>query len=199
MSIRTLLGFGFAGWCALSCSADEPDVLLVVQSAQEQPGLAGHGIIVVVQATGGRWLEVAVQGGTLTDGATARCLPAPLAGPLSARLTNFLVFPAQEGEAVVTVRLLPDGQELVEADASAAVGALARPCGIDARPLREVIKPVQRLNAVPPVPPGTAGAGGDSSLAGGGGAAGTAELGGTSSGGQAGAPEAPSAAGTGVQ
>ncbi|MEI9939285.1 MAG: hypothetical protein WDO69_18850 [Pseudomonadota bacterium] len=195
---KTLIGFWLVAWFALSCSSDEPDVLLVVQSAQEQPSLAGNGIIVVVQSTGGRWLEVAVQGATLGDGRTARCLPAPVGGQLSERLTNFVVYPAQ-GEAVVMVRLLPDGPTDADADATPVVADPARPCGIDTDPLREVIKPVQRLSAAPPTSPSTAGTGGDLAVGGGGGTAGTGESGGTSFAGQAGAAETPSASGAGVQ
>ncbi len=207
------IGFALAFVSVLqACKGDgpTPDVLLVVETAQQQPGRDDLGIIVLIQSLGGKWLEVEVEGGTLEGGKAGGCFLAPQSKPISQSLTTLLVFPTQV-EAVLTVRLLPDGPSVngsgvppEEAATDAAVNATSTdagsgftvesnrgPCGIASAPLREVTKPVSRASAVAPATAtggasgvgGTASTGGVSSASGGSG--GTSDSGVESTGGTA--------------
>jgi len=171
------LRFTLAGLVVLACSNEEQpdDVLLVVQAAHEQPSRDDLGIIVKIQSMGGHWLELSVNGGHLGGPA---CLPTPGGDALVNKVTSTIIFPIQT-EAVITVRLLPngpkaspaiDGLEMAGAGGSAPVepGEVG-PCGIAAEALRTAIVPVQRVNAaVPPAGPGGSGGGGGSGGTGGG-------------------------------
>lgn len=191
-SLKAAIAIALTSIHFTACKGDEstPLVLLVVETAQQQPATDGLGIIVLVQASGGKWLEVETRGATLPDGRTKACLLAPQATPLSQSLTTLLLLPKQD-EAVITVRLLPDGPQasqqetnpatVVNGDPSQAgpvtsagtstVAASAirpGPCGIDSPPLREVTKPVSRKPVQPPLSStgGTSGTGGSIAIAG---------------------------------
>ena len=184
------IGFTLAFVSVLqACKGDgpTPDVLLVVETAQQQPGRDDLGIIVLIQSLGGKWLEVEVEGGMLEGGKTGGCFLAPQGKPISQSLTTLLVFPTQV-EAVLTVRLLPDGPSVngsgvppEEAATDAAVTATdagsgftvesnqpRSPCGIVSAPLREVTKPISRASAVAPptAAGGSSGVGGTASTGG---------------------------------
>jgi hypothetical protein len=161
-------------------SATPASPLLVVQAAQEQPTRDDLGVIVVIQSRGGAWLEVEVAGGSLAGGKTARCLRAPTAESLRENRLDVIVYP-QQVEAVVTVRLLPDAKPVAEGGAGGS-GAPGDdelgPCRMDARPLRQVIKPLQRVNVVPATP-----SGGSAGMSGSGGSGGAPEAGASGTGG----------------
>jgi hypothetical protein len=187
------------------CDDEEPSqTVLVVQAAQEQPSGDERGIIVVVQSLGGAWLEFEVSGGTLKGGKHTQCLPAPNSGSLRANTLDLLVYPEQV-EAVVDVRLLPNVPRVVVGEAGAAGEAPSNgdelgACGIDARPLKQVIRPVQRVNAIAPQGgtgggAGTSGAGAGGAGSGAGGTAGTSGGGGDA--GRAGSAGSAGAGGTG--
>jgi hypothetical protein len=191
----TLLGALGPG-CSDDDASDGP--LLVVQAASEQPGSDELGVMVAIQSRGGRWLEVEVSGGTLLGGGTDTCVRAPTAGSLRENVVNVLVFPARV-EAVVTVRLLPDGERIAQEGAGAGQAGIAAdrpeagPCRIDAAWLKQVIKPVQRVAPVPPAT-GNAGGSGTGATASSGGAAGSP----STSGGAAGSGEADAGGSSGV-
>jgi hypothetical protein len=184
-----VIGLVLLGAFGPGCSDDEDanQPILVVQAASEQPGADALGVIVAIQSRGGAWLEVQVSGGTLANGAQGTCLRAPSAASLRENVVNVLVFPARI-EAVVTVSLLPDGPRVAELEAGTGVAgtlqdqAEAGPCGLDVVPLKQVIRPVQRVSPLPPTSggaPGTAGVGGNAAAgmgatAGGGNSAGIA-------------------------
>lgn len=196
MKMRLAIALSLSVFGACSPNSDAPAAVLIVQPAQDQPAAAGNGVIVVVQSTGGRWLEVVVHAGLLVGGQKSACLPAPKGGPLSAQLTDFLVYP-ESSEAVVTVRLLPDApRSPVDSGQGGEAGGgssdVQRPCRVDAEPLREVIRPIQRLNAGAQ----PAATGGTPNAAGGTDTGGSATSGG--SGGASGASGEPNATG-GVQ
>lgn len=148
---RVTLAHLILGMASCKHDVEKDGTLLVVKPAQEQPGRDELGIILAVQSWGGRWLELEVTGGLLWAGKTSACLPAPQAGHVSA-ITHVVVYPEQT-EAVVTVRLLPDGERvtLAESDSGAAELGAGNPCRIIADPLWQVVKPVQRVNAVQPM------------------------------------------------
>lgn len=182
----------------LHCESDQKqDTVLIVRAASEQPVRPDLGVIVVVQSKGGAWLELDVAGGALSGNQTEACLPAPQSKELRESLTTFLLFP-EKGEAVLTVRLLPDAPPQ-ESESPAAGGdggdgtsgaggetppdPAVRPgaCGTTVKPLRSVIKPISRLGAVfEPSSGGSSGAGGGS------GSGGTGDSGGTGGSGEGG-------------
>lgn len=166
----TPVALGLASALAVSnCKTSDPDALLVVEPAQQQPRRDDLGIIVIVQSFGGKWLEVEIEGGTLSGNEVGTCIPAPQNKPLSESLTTLVVFPTQV-EAVITVRLLPDGPRIARADNGADASADAAyestgPCRIAGVPLREVTKPVARdFVSQTPASGGTSSAGGASSV-----------------------------------
>jgi len=186
-------------------TAPSAQTVLVVQSAQEQPSSDGLGIILVVQSLGGAWLEFEVAGGTLVGGSHSACLAAPDSGSLRDNTIDVLVYPEQV-EAVVTVRLLPNaartaggeagaGEGVTDTDGTTELGA----CHSAARPLREVIRPVQRVATVVTGGAGVAGASSGAGTSGIGGHAGSSGTAGSGAiGGAAGAPDTGGTGGSGA-
>jgi len=162
----------------LDCSDADGGPVLVVKTAAQQPIRDDLGVIVLIQSRGGAWLELEVGGGTLSNGRSQACLPAPQAEPFSQTIATEIVYPIQV-ESVITVRLFADPGErsaMSDAGARAETGA----CGIEGEPLREVTKPIARLVTA-------LGGSGGSSGAGGSGTGGAGGGGGAVNGGAAGA------------
>lgn len=188
-AVLALFLLGAAGpGCSDDDDSDQP--ILVVQAASEQPGADELGVIVSIQSRGGKWLEIEVSGGLLGSGSHGTCLLAPTADSLRENVVNVLVIPTRV-EAVVTVRLLPNGTRVREGVEGAGQAGMplqipdVGPCRLDVAPLKQVIRPVQRVAPLPAAA-GNGGASGSSGKGAGGIAGGAATAGSSGTGGVSG-------------